>query len=71
MANKRSRTQWTIDNAVIRNDTGYLQVRQCNSKLHTESVKTRHVQEFNKKTIGDITNRLQFNNLLRSIVLNK
>jgi len=56
------------DKAIIRDDIGHLRLRQCTPKLHTESVKSQHVQEFNHKTTGDITNHLQFNNLLRSIV---
>ena len=59
------------DKAIIRDDIGHLRLRQCTPKLHVDKATSQHIKDFNRKTTGDILNRLQFNNLLRSIVLNK
>lgn len=71
MAKKQSNYQATIDQAVIRNDIGRLQVHLCQGKITEERQQTRQQQDFNNKTVGDILNRLQYNNLIRSKVINK
>lgn len=54
---RRSRTQQTIDKAVVRNDTGNLQVYQCQGKIKTETVATANRVAFNRKTVGDLLNK--------------
>lgn len=66
-----SNTAYTIDNAVVRNDTGNLVVRQCHPKIHTEVKQTRQKQEFNGNTVVDILNRLQLRKSLYKIVMDK
>ena len=65
---KNSNVASTVLRSVIRDEIGHLRVRQCMSKLHEKRVASRHVIEFNAKTKGDILNKLQYANLLRSIV---
>ena len=64
---RQSNTSRTVDKAVIRNDTGNLQVRQCNPKIKTVRVDTLNKRTQDNKTVGDILNRLKFNNQLRNI----
>ena len=65
---KVSNVQQTINKAVIRDDIGHYKLRQCHPRITNQRQQSQHTIAFNRKTIGDITNKLQFNNLLRSIV---
>jgi hypothetical protein len=69
MAKKNSNYQATINSAVIRNDIGRLQVHLCHGKITEERQLTRQQQDFNNKTVGDILNRLQYNNSIRAKIL--
>lgn len=66
---RQSNTSSTIDKAVIRNDTGNLQVWGCSGKTHTEVATTRNRQEFNKKTVGDLINEFNNKKRIKKIVL--
>jgi hypothetical protein len=50
---RKSNFSDTIDKAVVRNDTGNLQVYQCRGVLHKEKCVTQNQKDFNNKTISD------------------
>lgn len=59
---------YTIRKAAIRDDTGNYRIRQCHPKTSMKAVQTQSIQADNNKTVGDILNRLKYNNDLRKIV---
>jgi hypothetical protein len=61
----------TIRRAVIRDAVGRYRLRQCRPKTHIQTAVSQHVRDSNRKTVGDILNRLVYNRLLRDIVLGK
>jgi hypothetical protein len=56
------------DKAVIRDDIGILRLRQCQPKISCQRATSQHVIATNRKTIGDILNKLKFNNHPRDVV---
>ena len=68
---KLCNTQDAINKAVIRNNTGNYVVRQCKPQLHENRAKTRSVQEFNGQTVHDILSRLQQNQRLYRMIMDK
>lgn len=66
---KKSNTQNTVDKAVIRDEIGKLRVYQCHGKTSTIVAKTRNRTDFERKTVGDVMNRLKRNSTISKIVL--
>ncbi len=56
---------------VIHDDNGHNRIRQCHPKIHAKHPISQHVIAANDRTVGDILNKLKFNTLLRSIVIQK
>jgi hypothetical protein len=56
------------DKAVIRDNIGRLRLRQCKSKLKTERAISQWLVVKNRKTVGDILNKLHYNNLIHSVI---
>ena len=65
---RKSNIAYTSDIAPVRLENGRMVIRQCRANLHEEHATSRNITEFNRKTVGDILERLQKNNHIRSIV---
>ena len=65
---KDSNVATTILRSVIRDEVGHYKLRQCRPVTHYKKPVSQHILATNRKTTGDILNKLHYNNHLRSIV---
>jgi hypothetical protein len=65
---KQSNVGRTADIAPVRLENGRMVIRQCRANLHEEQATSRNITEFNRKTVGDILERLQKNRQIYTIV---
>jgi hypothetical protein len=67
---RQSNTSRTVNKAVIRNDTGNLQVWQCRGKLREVPRVSLNKQAFNDRTVGDLLNQFKQRMTVINIVHN-
>lgn len=53
-----------VVNCPVRIQNGRMVFRQCRPKLRTEHANTQNSIEFNRKTVGDVLCRLEYNRQL-------
>jgi hypothetical protein len=68
---KNSNTANTVLRGVIRDDIGHYKLRQCHTVTHYQKPVSQHIIANDRKTVGDILNRLKFNQSIRDTILVK
>ena len=60
-----------VEMNVIKTDNGRLSIYQCKPKITTISQQTANTREFNRVTVGDITNKRKQRKDLLNMVLRR